>query len=853
MMKKERREWWRGWRYAVVAMMTLLWSLNMLGSIKPTVTAELFDVTINYVENGRDYLKFNPTANCVYGENALVNGGSGYVVGVKPRPENAFIPGSFPERNISNVMFRVWVNSYDSNNNLISLFHTNDQSLKYLEVPCLNANPFVLFIADEEIQNRVPEKKDEATGFIDHPFFLEFYFAVDEKSMWPKGVARKSSWFWNTVRRYHFNFREHFLNAEIEWSGDSEADLYMKKHPEHNYYFNDPEIVWQCSGWYLHFNYVHKIALREYLMQNHYIIFKLWKDEEHTEPLLFNYMKGTGYIGGWGEPQFMEDRFNYVAYPHNSLDSLSLFVSWEAVHYWWREKREPTPEEHTQIGYFTITLSNDGKTSATPNEYEVSGWMSIELPVDKQKGVSTEKKPTEKGQPGEKQPEPPVCPHDWVWKNWKDRMQSAPLANGCRQDYDMYSEWLECRKCHMTWGGRTIMMPREINYCKRHNLMEKSKKEIGTSYTLVGDCKQEIVSYEVLSECQNDCCNYTERKYEYKEGTKICPPEPPKPECPPHSWTCLPEEKVDEMTQIEVINGVEWLCYYNVMESKESCAKCGVENLLCRRLELDHRTKVIYPVPPKPCNHDWYYYSRSFREKGQWHAFSVPVHDYKEDSLNIEMKGSKLDMTRMKDGTYLSTEPVSRQQWLAFHEGKNYLGIDSKDGARLTDVTYQEVSQLVQHLNQLASDSLNLPVMYSLPSVEVLKRLAKEGKLKCAEGELQQITAYMADTIAVYDGKGRLVPEEKLVTAPEGARLRVEVGVVDQNGELKMVDLLSIDSHVGVLLQATPSSHFANRFGAEPSRIYRTYWRRCKKCGKEEPISENKFWNGAYHRTLVND
>jgi hypothetical protein len=77
--------------------------------------------------------------------------------------------------------------------------------------------------------------------------------------------------------------------------------------------------------------------------------------------------------------------------------------------------------------------------------------------------------------------------------------------------------------------------------------------------------------------------------------------------------------------------------------------------------------------------------------------------------------------------------------------------------------------------------------------------------------------------------------------------------VVDQNGELKMVDLLSIDSHVGVLLQATPSSHFVNKFGAERSRIYRTYWRRCKKCGKEEPRSENKFWNGAYHRTLVND
>ena len=185
MMKKERREWWRGLRYAVVAMMTMLWSLDMQGDNKPTVTIELFDVTITYVEDGKEYLERNPKIDCVYGKNTLMNGGSGYVLNVKPHPENAFVPGSFPERNIPSSKFRVWVNSYDSNENQISLFHTNNQSLKYLEVPCLNANPFEIFISDEDIKNLVPEKKDEATGYITHPFFLEFYFAVDENSMWP--------------------------------------------------------------------------------------------------------------------------------------------------------------------------------------------------------------------------------------------------------------------------------------------------------------------------------------------------------------------------------------------------------------------------------------------------------------------------------------------------------------------------------------------------------------------------------------------------------------------------------------------------------------------------------------------
>ena len=153
----------------------------------------------------------------------------------------------------------------------------------------------------------------------------------------------------------------------------------MRQNGGKKYFFNR-EIVENSSGWFFNMSYLHRDVISRKVNNSHYVILKLWKDEAHTQPLTFDYFKNNLWIGGFSDnPNDMVKDRNDIAYPHQGYNDWSLFVQWATINYWWKDGIKPTAENHTCIGYYTLTLSNDGKTSVTGNKYDACGWLSINL------------------------------------------------------------------------------------------------------------------------------------------------------------------------------------------------------------------------------------------------------------------------------------------------------------------------------------------------------------------------------------------------------------------------------------------------------------------------------------------
>ena len=166
-------------------------------------------------------------------------------------------------------------------------------------------------------------------------------------------------------------------------------------------------------------------------------------------------------------------------------------------------------------------------------------------------------------------------------------------------------------------------------------------------------------------------------------------------------------------------------------------------------------------------------------------------------------------MNRIRAYTYISSQPVSRQQWLDLNRDNNYLGISKDDIGLLTAITYQEAYDLIAKLNE--DDKGHSPkITFSLPTVEEMRKLLKDGLLDKEQIELQHITAFYVDSIEIYDGKGRLVPADKLGTAPEGAKVRVMVGCMGLNGQGKMADISTYSNETAFFLKMTAPQRWSS-------------------------------------------
>ena len=819
-----------------------VWVLWFLGLLCPStakaqsLAKEPFDVNIQYILDAAEFKRCNPGVDFSYAD--ISKADSGFVVVVHPRPYYAW---NIPDiATVNPDHFRVWVEAGIKNENdrfkKLPLLTDGKQTFTHMDLERRNDQPFALFFNKNVIEELVPknERGNRQTS-------LRFYFAKSIDAVYPMDKAEPLN-HRKTVINYFLNYysdKTLFLNVEGTYA--AAADEYLEQNPDLQNCFNSDEIS-QGGGFFLKMQYERKHVLTHvidrYINKKHYVILSLWKDEDHTIPLNFAYMKDNLLFADniYTEESLTESRierrYNYVAYPRSDFEDWTLFIPVQTINYWWRENIEPTKYNHTCYVFYTLTLSNDGKTPATGLPYESSGWFALDLPFSEESNTSK-------------------CEHDWIYEKGNRYTHSVPLSGGCTRDYDKYSVWMRCQKCGATTDYWSVMQPIG-DRCVRHNLQEVNRRE-GSPFKLIdGNIIHTITPILITSACQNDCCNYKEHKTTYEEKTEYIH-KPEEETCPPHEWIWEPARKVDEYRELKTINGERWIYYYDVLEQQSKCARCKQTNSLKHWSKFNHREKIEPPTPPTPPTrheHVWYYFDKKFRENSTVTTKEVP--SYQEDSLVIDFKPTPLTMTKWKN-CYISTRPLLRQQWKALYQGSDdYIGISSEDFGVLNDITYQEAYDYIERLNDMTRDSLHIDMLFALPSVSEMRQLLKTGVVKPETDRGQTITSFYVDSIEVYDGKGRLVSQDKLATAPEGAKVRVMVGKMDKDGQLTMEDIESHDVQTAFFLKGVPTSSTTAERLFQPGRFYRLYFRQCVDCGKLELIPENVFRNMHYHNPIIN-
>ncbi|WP_027454677.1 hypothetical protein [Xylanibacter brevis] len=729
------------------------------------VAEEPFDLYAECVNNISEYHKKYPRIDIVYGNQN--QNAEGIVVVIKPFPERAWASPLHTSTVPSNN-FRVWIEAGQqslSGWKRFGLFESDAQTLQYLDIQRKDKSPFALFLRKDELIERIPHGDPHYTTPIFN-FSLRLYFARSLTSKWPSETALPIAHPY-TVKNwsYHYYPNEIFLSNKVEWS--DEAHLYMDKYPQRKYYF-DREMVYEDAGWFFNMSYGIKSHIKDKINENHYVILTFWKDEAHTKPLNIEYFKKNLWIGGFSNnPAEMETNRNYIAYPHKGFDDWSLFVPYRAIDYWGREGIEATKDNHVCYGYYTLTLSNDGKNPVNNHDYDYEGWVSLEIEVI----------------------EPPVDPCDTCLHLEKETCVnktgefSIPMGDGCTIEFEEYHIWTSCKKCGCSLDDRPIT--KFIgDRCIQHNLKEINRNLIGV-FRKVDDNDYNIIVetkvFDVRYKCQNYCCYYTNSKRDTISETIISPPPPPSG-CPPHDWLYGPVQWLSQTKQISV-------------------------------------EKVIRPP-------------------------------YNEASIDLLLDSTGIKMNRISEYTYISELPVSRKQWIDVNRYNNYLGFPKEDAGLLTGITYQEAFDFIEKLNS-KDFGFNFKIIFSLPSVDEMRQLLKKKQLNLDNYKVQEITSFYVDSIEVYDGKNRLVPADKLATAPEGAKLRIMVGRMDMDGQVKMVDIATYDDNTAFYLKAITSEKHAIKTIAQPGKFYAIYFKWCRKCGMVEHVVENRFFNMRYHRTFV--
>lgn len=797
-----------------------------------------FEVNSVYLQDARDYVKCYPERDIVFGEREARFGEPGMLLLVTPHPENAYT-SMLSTKTIDKNNFRIWVEAWKSPTERVALFPNNNLATELceenipLEIKRKSPEPFFIFISNKSVKEHVPSMVAEGETGPSYPYFLRFYFARNETARWaPSNVEYAYPvGQYNMISVFHFRLHSNqFLNTTVTQSEDIGAHLYVEQHPEQDFFY-EADDLWQCSGWFMKFDYIGKEALKKILNEDHYVIFSLYKDEAHTEPVTISYMKHNLFMGGWTAD--MEERFNYVPFPHKGFDSWTLFVPWDCVDWWWRVPNMiPTEENHICKAYYTITLSNDGETSATGNAYENSGMLAVSLEWrDNDNGT-------------------PTCYHPEI--AYEEFSTDIPVATkgGCIFMERRYDVTKVCKLCKTFLGSNVTYMCIEPR-CISHNMKEVSRKAIAGFHE---ETETDIIDgtiYEVLEECQNDCCFYRATKL-ITETEEIH--FPPQPKCPPHDWEDGTIKKVDTQIVFKEINDKCYSYYYNIMEYERKCKKCGKTETWRDRV-YDHREIIPKPVPkPKiPCDHLWHYFSKlDHRLPPTFETKTIMKPSYDEDSLCFKIGSTEFRFNKASDSKEeLEGQAVTVRQWLTLNADNNYIAANADDSGLLTGLSYQEAYDFIQQLNYKVTDSLNLDLSFSMPTVEQMQQLIRDGKTKPREDIHQEIDAYYVDTIAVYDGNGRLLTDEQLSTAPEGAKVRVMVGVVKSDGTFSMVNIKEIPENTGFFLIATPHQVEVTRTVRHSGRFYYTHWRHCVRCGKTEPRPENRFFNKTYHRPIV--
>lgn len=812
-----------------------------------------FDIDIDTVNDISYASQGLSNIDLVYGDPTQC--AAGYLVYVKPHPERAYVSRYPPPKKLNDKNFTVWIEAGRVENsvwNTYGLFHTAQQTLKYLSVFRRDASMFAIFIPYDDMKLH---RKTDAKGNIVDEIDIRFSFAINNDAKWPMEKAYTSSgWLQDEYPTYRLTHRPSFLDVKVE--GAEDGNSYMKEHSRKDYFFK--ELDPYSDGWFLHMSYQDKNYLSTRLNDNHYVILTLWKDEEHTQPLQISYDKENLWIGGFNmDASKMEERFNYVAYPHKGFRDWSLFVPWFAINYWRKEGITPTKDNHTCKVYFTLTLSNDGKTPSIMRPHDCNGWIAINLDYqENQDNTPIPLKHTEK-----------KCSHPkafWdVGNDYRKEFCYAPSI-GCTRCFNLYWEWATCTKCMETIYHNTISEPLR-SYCLNHDLQEVSRTLKGAIIQIKGCNIVETKVSDVKLKCATECCDYTETKPIYETSItptpcrpKVVEPTEPEPEakCPPHDWDKGTPVKISEIAEYYTVNGIKWKCIYDVMEQKATCKRCGLSNPTNRFRIPSSSGCIPYPPTPEPkpmCPpHQWTYYDSGWYREAptkEMHKVVVPVFD--KDSLCFAVDSVDFRFDRIKKDICMSVQPVSRKQWLALFADNNYMGILKEDEGKLNNITYQEAYNFIAALNKKATERLNLNVLFSLPSIDEMRKLVKKEQLQDDPRCVQHITSFFVDSIAVYDGKGRLLTDEQLSTAPEGAKVRVMVGVMGLDGQVTMVDVETANLNTGFLLKGVPFESEAIQTVIKPGRLYKVYYRQCNKCGKIENISENIFQNMRYHRPLT--
>ena len=805
---------------------------------------ESFKVNIEHVDDISEAPQSIYPVDFVYGNKKQKK--SGYAILVEPHPERVY-KTRFPHTFLSDQNFTVWITAGRIDGPIwtsLDFFRSGGQKLKYLSIFRKDISLFALFISDEELESF---RKIDTNGEIVNEIFLEFSFAVNNEAQWPLDKAHTSAGLlkdeYPTFRLTH-RPKINLLNVQMEAVDD--GSKYMEKHPEKDYFFK--ELDHYSEGWFFHMDYQNKNILRQQVHDSHYVIFTLWKDEKHTQPLTFSYTKNNLWIGGFdNDTSNMEERYNYVAYPHKNFDDWSLFVPEQAIDYWKKDGITPTKENHTCKAYYTLTLSNDGKASATANPYEYSGWIAQDLyyDEDEEEDISPKTEETESTEI-----ENNTCLHQETEIGIMDRGEYNSFHDGCIKDFKRYEVWESCKICGSILYSFFFYEPIGTR-CLSHNLKEvdRTHREI----TMVVGCNiTETTVNDIIYMCQNECCNYkttismSDVRQDILSSCK----------CPPHKWEEEEPTKVREESEYHHINGELWIYYYDIMEQKRTCTHCQLVDPINRWRVLTHKEKVESPIEEKEEQqehlHQWVYYSNSYRSETTTEQQIGKTPAFDKDSLLSTIDSVKFSLVKNEKRAYVCTSPVNRQQWLALFSDNNYMGLPKDDAGFLNNITYQEAFDFIKELNKEATEKLNLNMRFSLPSVEEMRTLINTEQLDKRQLNVQNINCFFVDSVEVYDGKGRLLTDAQLSTAPEGAKVRVMVGALGLDGQLNMVDISTAKPNIGFFLKAVPFEAETTYTIARPGKLYKIYKRQCTTCGKLEILSENIFHNMRYHRPLFN-
>lgn len=238
----------------------------------------------------------------------------------------------------------------------------------------------------------------------------------------------------------------------------------------------------------------------------------------------------------------------------------------------------------------------------------------------------------------------------------------------------------------------------------RHDMKVVSRMLREHSLFVNGNCQTEFDIYDVVSVCQNQPCDFRQTTTEM-DTLKLCTPEPPEHEheC---TWEYGDQEKIGEVVEKQIVNGQTCWLYYDMYRQEAHCTICGAVDHVNTWSQYTKKICQDPPIPPTPpvepeiCQHPkWIYFYDRYRINHR--MLQKAIAPYDEDSLCFTTDTLDVHLTRRanKGGAY-------------------YMGIPIANGHLLCIQNEEEANAIIEHMNQLAIDSLHIQVVFTLPTEE---------------------------------------------------------------------------------------------------------------------------------------